>query len=260
LTRRGRRPASRLAASLLVATIAWPAAAYLPPATAILKRVVQRREEQKVTALEVHGRIAFSGPAADRVRALAGIVSASGDVTIPATLLVKAPSRCRLELAQEGTPSALRPALSTRGGHLSGRRGFDSVPAARALVDGVCALLAERGIGTEPERAIARRLADHGVDLREVSLGRLQGRVAWVIGGRPQDAQPQAWIDKQTFQPIRLVSMQGGATRDVRLLPGPAAAARFPMAVEVWSGGQLEARFSTEAVTANPRLPDALFP
>jgi hypothetical protein len=251
--------ARRLAAALLVVALAGTAAAYLPPATAILKRVAQRREEQKLTALEVRGRLAFSGAAAERVRAALGSL-APGEGGLAAALFVKAPGRCRLELVPEGTPASQRPAVSLRAGHVTGHRGLEGVVAARALVEGVCTLLGERGGGAEPERGLAQRLADRGVDLREVSLGRQQGRVAWILGGRAHEAKPQAWIDKQTFQPVRLVTVQGGTARDVRLLPGGASGDRFPASVEVWSGGQLEARFATETVTPNPRLPDALFP
>ncbi len=103
--------------------------------------------------------------------------------------------------------------------------------------------------------------AGRGVALGDVALGRLCGRVAWVIGARPQEAKPQAWIDKQSFQPVRLVARFGDAARDVRLLDfgSPVEGDGFPRAVEVWNGDALEARFTTEKMTPNPRLPDAIF-
>jgi hypothetical protein len=99
------------------------------------------------------------------------------------------------------------------------------------------------------------------VALTEVALGRLGGRVAWVVGGRPQDARPQAWVDKQRLELIRLVAPLAGAERDVRLLDfgSPVGGDTFPRAVELWSGGHLEARFITEKLTLNPKSPDALF-
>jgi hypothetical protein len=248
----------RLACCALLAAIASPATAYLPPATAILKRSAQRREELRLHALEVRGTIAFSGAAADRLRASG--VAAPPDAAIPAVLQLKVPGRCRLELAPEGTPPAQRPTLAVRASRVTGTRGLGEVPAARALAGAVCALLAEQGAGPAPERGLAQRLVQHGVDLREVSFGREQGRVAWVIGGRPQDGRPQAWIDKQSLLPVRLVAAFGGPTRDVRLLElGGAGAERFPRAIEVWGDGRLEARFTAGTVTPNPRLPDALF-
>ena len=166
----------------------------------------------------------------------------------------------RLELAPEGVSPGQRPSVTIRGGRVTGTRGLQDVGAARALVESVCALLAERGSAADPERALAQRLGERSVDLREVTLGRYQGRVAWVIGGKAQDARPQAWIDKQTFDPVRLISESGGALRDVRLVAAGAATERFPRTVEVWSAGQLEARLSADVTTPNPKLPDAAFP
>jgi len=255
-------------AALALALAAAPAAAYLPPATAILKRVAQRRDDVGAAALQVGGALTFSGEAARRATA-SGIAAAPGaatgaDVTVPATLFLKTPGRCRLELAPAGAPTAAadRPAASLRSGRLSGRRGLEALPAVVALVEGVCALIGEKGSGgAEPERALAQALAGRGVALTDVALGRMGGRVAWVLGGRPQDARPQAWIDKQAFQPVRLIARFGDATRDVRLLDfgAPVGGDRFPRAVEVWSGTQLEARFTAEHVAVNPKLPDAIF-
>jgi hypothetical protein len=273
--------ARRLVAALFAAIVAAPAAAYLPPATAILKRVAQRRDDLGVAALRVGGTLVLSGEAAQLAGAM-GIASARGtgavgggavgggavgggagaDLTIAATVLVKAPGRCRLELAPDGVAVANRPAASVRGARLAGRRGLEGLPAAVALVEGVCALLAEKGAGgAEPERPLAKALAARGVALADVALGRLGGRVAWVLGGRPQEAKPQAWIDKQSFQPVRIVARFGDAPRDVRLLDygSPVGGDRFPRAVEVWNGTQLEARFTTEQLAVNPKLPDALF-
>ncbi|MFL5264230.1 MAG: hypothetical protein ACJ79E_17915 [Anaeromyxobacteraceae bacterium] len=255
-------------AALALALAAAPAAAYLPPATAILKRVAQRRDDVGAAALQVGGTLTFSGEAA-RGAAASGIAATPGaatgaDLTVPATLFVKTPGRCRLELSPAGAPTtaADRPAASLRGGRLSGRRGLEALPAVAALVEGVCALIGEKGAGgSEPERAFAQALAARGVALTDVALGRMGGRVAWVIGGRPQDARPQAWIDKQAFQPLRLIARFGDATRDVRLLDfgSPVGGDRFPRAVEIWDGTQLEARFTAERVLANPKLPDAIF-
>jgi len=254
------RLAARLGAGALALAVALPAAAYLPPASAILKRVAQRREELHLTSLEARGTIAFTGEAARRVAAALGAPPPAGDLTTPAVLTLKTPGRCRLELAPERMASADRPAVSLRAGRVQGHRDLDAVPAARALLEGVCALLAQR-TGADAERALAQGLSAHGVALSDVALGRVGGRVAWVLGGRPQETRPQAWIDKQNFQPIRLVAPLGGPTHDVRLVDfgAPVGGDAFPGSVEVWTGGALGARFTLEKLWQNPRLPDSLF-
>ncbi len=252
----------RALAAALAALAASAAHAYVPPARAILRRVAQRRSDVAVTAYEVRGTVAFMGESARRAAAAASLPPPAQELALPALLLVKVPGRCRLELAPQGVPAAERPALSQRGGRVSGQHGLDGLPEARALVTTICALLAERGGGgAEPERPLAQALASRGVSLSDVSFGRLNGRVAWVIGGRPQDGRPQAWVDKQSFQPVRLVAAGTAGSSDVRLLDFGSSAGgdAFPRAVEAWLGKELALRFTAEKVTPNPRMPDALF-
>ncbi|OFX18793.1 MAG: hypothetical protein A2V77_16265 [Anaeromyxobacter sp. RBG_16_69_14] len=251
-------PLRRTIAALVVAlAVAFPAGAYLPPASAILKRVSQRRADLAVATVEVRGTLTFFGDAARHVSAATGLPLSGPELAAPAILLVKLPWRCRLELAPGGVTPANRPTVSARGARI---RGMQNAPQARALLEGVCALLGEQGGGgAEPERSIALRLASQGVALNEVALGRLDGRVAWVLGGRPP--RPQAWVDKQSLQLIRLVAPLAGAERDVRLLDfgSPVGGDAFPRAVELWSGRDLDARFVTEKLMLNPKISDALF-
>jgi hypothetical protein len=272
--RSARGTALRAAAAALALGLAASAAAYVPPAPAILKRVVQKRDDLKLSALEVRGSATFAGETARRVAALSGAPAAGGGPAgagpgtavpapgTPAVLALKVPGRCRLELQREGGAAADRPSVSLRGARLTGHRGLEAVPAARALVEALCTLLGERGAGPpEPERPLAQALANRGVSLTEVALGRVGGRIAWVLGGRSQDARPQAWVDKTTFQPLRLVATVAGTPLDVRLVDfgSPVGGDAFPRAIEVWAGEELQLRFTAERVTQNPRLADALF-
>jgi hypothetical protein len=244
--------------ALAIAALALPAAAYLPPASAILKRAAQRRNDSGLAAAQVQGTLVLAGESARR--APPGGAGAGAEVAFPAYVVVKSPGRCRLELAPPGVAASERPAVSARGSRLSGHRGLDALPAAVALVEGVCTLLGERGGGVG-ERALAQALAGRGIAFGDVALGRLGGRVAYVLGGRPQQPAAQAWFDKQTFQPVRLIARVGDRAQDVRLLDygSPVAGEGFPRAVEVWDGKELEARFTAERLTPNPRISDAMF-
>ncbi len=128
-------------------------------------------------------------------------------------------------------------------------------------MDALCALLGTSSAG-DASGAYGAALARRGVALAEESLGRFDGRVAYVIGGKPREPRPLAYVDKDSFQPLRLVSSQGGALADVRLLGwgSPTGGDWFPRAVEVWEKDQPRLRFTTEKPTPNPRLADVLFP
>ena len=258
--------AIRALAAAALAAAALDAAAYLPPSGAILKRVAQRRSDLALASIEVRGTATLPVEAARRL-GLPGAATAPGaEVSVPALVAIKIPGRCRLELLPDGVAPAERPAVSQKAGRMAGHRGLETVPAARALVEGLCTLLGEKlGGAAEPERPLAQALAARGVAVGEVGLGRLGGRIAWVIGGRPLEQRPQAWIDKQSFQPVRLVAplagAAAGATQDVRLLDfgSPVGGDQFPHALEVWVGPQLQLRFTAERVTPNPRIPDVVF-
>jgi hypothetical protein len=251
---------ARALAAAGLALLALPAAAYLLPGPAVLKRLSQRREAQALAAFEVKGTLTLLGEAAARAADL-GIPRAGADASTPALLTVKLPGRCRLDLLLPDAAPAERPAAVVRGSRISGNRGLERHPAAAGLVLGLCALLGERPGGAEPERAWVQGLGALGVRVEEVSLARAGARVAYVLGGRARDDRPLAWVDKQTFQPLRLAATLGGLRQEVRLLDWGSSTGGdlFPRAVEVWSGGQLRLRFTTEKVVANPKVPDGLF-
>jgi len=247
--------------ALAALAAALPAAAYVLPAAGVLKRMAQKREEAALSALEVKGVLSFHGEAAPRAAAAGLAAAASGEAAAPAFLILKLPGRCRLEAALPDAPPADRPAAVLRAGQVSGHRALEKVPAALALVQAVCALLGERPGGAEPERRYVQIFQSLGVSLGETSLARQGGRVAYLLGGRARDERPLAWIDKQTFQPLRLAATLAGARHDVRFVDWGSATGGdlFPRAVEVFAGGQLRARFVTEKAVANPKVSDAIF-
>ena len=251
----------RIAVALAALLSAVPALGYLLPVTGILKRLAQRREDLALGSLEVRGTFLMGGEAAKAASQATGIALLGSELSVSAIVSIKMPGRCRLELAPPDLSDADRPAVVVRQGKVTGAKGLERTAQAQALLRGVCAVLGERPGGAEPDRPYAEELARMGVALGDVYLGRFGGRVAYVLGARPQERKAQVWVDKQTFQPVRVVSTFAGTLFDVRLLDygSPVGGDWFPRAVEVHEGGELRARFATEKVVANPRIPDAVF-
>ncbi len=259
----GPRARRRLALPALTLLLAWfvPALGYVLPVGGILRRLGHRRQELALASMEVRGGFAMAGDPARAAAAALGLELAGAELSAPARLTFKMPGRCRLELSPPDLPEADHPAAVVKQGQLRGSGRLDRVPAAAALLRGLCSLVGQAPSAAEPGRPYADELSRLGVPLARAGLGRFSGRVAFVIGARPGEAKPQAWVDKETFQPVRVIFQGGEALVDVRLLDwgSPTGGDWFPRAVEVWQGGGFVARFVTEKATANPKVPDALF-
>jgi hypothetical protein len=244
----------------LALALALPALAYVPAPAGILRRMGERRAELSLAALEVTGTLQLEGRDASRLLAGDLVRGPQGQVSAPARFLMKVPGRCRLELTPAGVAAAARPFVSIVEGRVGGHGGLEQVPAAVALVRSACALLGVR-VGGDASGAYAAALSRRGVALGDATLGRFDGRLAYVIGGRARDAKPLVFVDKDTFQPLRLVSPEGAALLDVRLLGwgSPTGGDAFPRAVEVLEGDALRLRFTTERAAPNARLGDVVF-
>ncbi len=253
--------AGRRAAAAIALAAALPALAYVLPVPGILRRVGERRAALDLASLEVTGTLVAEADAADRLAAALGQRPAGAPVSVSARLAVKVPGRCRLELSPPGVADAARPFVSVRDGKIASGGGLGDVPAAVALVRGVCTLLAVP-TGGDASAAYAAALSRRGVPLVDASLGRFDGQIAYVIGARANDAKPRVFVGKEAFQPLRLVADDGGALRDVRLLGwgSPTGGDWFPRAAEVWEGDRAKLRFTTERTAANVRMADLLFP
>lgn len=253
------RPRRAAAAAALAAAL--PALAYVLPVPGILRRMGERRAALDLASLEVTGTLVAEADAADRLAAALGQRAAGGPLSVPARLAIKVPGRCRLELAPAGVAEGSRPYVAVRDGKIAAGGGLGDVPAAVALARAACTLLAVP-TGGDASGAYAAALARRGVPLVDVSLGRFDGQIAYVIGARANDAKPRLFVGKDAFQPLRLVADQGGALRDVRLLGwgSPTGGDWFPRAAEVWEGDRAKLRFTTERAAANPRLAELLFP
>jgi hypothetical protein len=219
----------------------------------------ERRAALGLDALEVRGTLSARGPAAERLAAAAGLRQAPPETAVVARFLAKVPGRCRLEVEAADAPDAERAFVAVRDGRLSGP--LADLPAAAASVRAACALLAGPTAGDATE-VYAAALGRRGVSVAEATLGRFDGRLAYVVGGRARDARPLLFVDKDGFQPLRLVAAEGADLVDVRFLGwgSPTGGDWFPRALEAWTRDALALRFTAERAGANPRLPEALFP
>jgi hypothetical protein len=247
-------------AALALALAAAPALAYLLPPAAVLRLMGERRARLELTSLEVIGTLQLERAAAARLGPALRIGAPAPVVEVPARFQLKVPGRCRLELLPQNVAEAERPFLTVRDGNVSGRGGLESVPAAVALARSTCALLATSVAGDASD-AYAAALSRLKVGLTDVSLGRFDGRVAYVIGGRDKDRKPLLFVGKDDYQPMRLVVPEGSALEDVRFVGWGSHVGGdwFPRAVEAWEGTTLQLRLTTEKATANPKIPDAVF-
>lgn len=252
----------RAAAVALALGAAAPAAAYILSVPGILRRMGEKRAALSLEALEVTGSLAAKADSPDALPRGPGVAVVAGQATAPASFRMKVPGRCRLELVAPDAPESSRPYVALKDGKISGAGGLERLPAAVALVRATCALLATHVAGDASE-AYGAALAKRGVALGEASLGRFDGRIAYVVGGRAnaKEARPLLYVEKDGFRPLRLVAQEGGAWYDVRLLGwgSPTGGDWFPRAVEAWTGDTLRLRFTTERTVQNTRIADAVF-
>jgi len=259
------RPLTTLLAAAAVAAaglVAAPALAYLLPTSSVLRHLGQKRAALSLETLEVLGTVQTEGATAERLAPSLAAIGPAAARSAPARFVMKVPGRCRLDLGVGILPDAEQPSISIRDGKLTGRGGLDADPSAIALVRALCTVLGTATPGDDSGNAgaFASALGRRGVALADESLGRFDGRLAYVIGGRTHDAKPLLYVDKDSFQPLRLVAAEGGAMQDVRLLGwgSPTGGDWFPRAVEVMAvqSDQLRLRFTTEKTVANPKLAD----
>jgi len=112
---------------------------------------------------------------------------------------------------------------------------------------------------------LRKKLAAAGVDTSLTCLGRFEGRVAVVLGSeKPNEQVSQVWVDKETFQPMRWVLVDGtGET------PGMVMEIRYndwrqvnktwyPMHVAIYKGGGIVREIRVETLRVNLSFPKSL--
>jgi hypothetical protein len=242
---------------LAVLALSGWAAAYVMPAWSILKHMTNRREEMSLFLLRVDGSATFSGAAVKEAGPALGLSTDRSDLQVDATVYLKLPSRCRIELS------------STEGGkqlaevYASGKKRLEGteLTAVSVAMQEVCALLAERSSSeSEAHGAVDRHLRTLGVKEESTSLSRFGSQVAFVLGDTAED-QPQVWIYKDSFQPARVRFTDAQGAWDVRMLDytSPATGEWFPRTLEVYRGGELQLRFTALKGDSRSSIPEKLF-
>lgn len=110
------------------------------------------------------------------------------------------------------------------------------------------------------------QLLRYGVDVEVSSLGRFEGRIAFVIGSKyPDDSASQLWIDKETFRPIRWIIAQNDASPSKGFLEiryfqwKHVGKIWYPFRVEFYTGDRLLREVRVDDVTVNPGFDENLF-
>ena len=240
----------RRAVPVLLLLAPAAAAAFVMSSWSILRRVSTHREEMELTSLVVRGTFTFQGEAANAAATALKMASAP-ELSAGGTVTYKMPGRCKVELDAHNGPA---PAATYVNGNV--KTSGPALQAIKAFAQYACPTLANPS-GDE----LSSFLKAHGVDTAEATLGRVNGTVAYVIGGRPKEANvPSFWVEKDRFDPLRLIAKDGDAMEDVKMLDysSPLSGEWHPRVVELRRGEELT-RFVADKVETNPKLADNLF-
>ena len=109
---------------------------------------------------------------------------------------------------------------------------------------------------------LQERLSNLGVDVKVTSLGRFQGKPAYVLGAQyPDETSPQVWLDKKTFLPFRWI-ITSNATQNLEVLYlnwKKLNRTWYPMRIEFFSNGNLVREIRVQDIKVNPSFQADLF-
>jgi len=113
---------------------------------------------------------------------------------------------------------------------------------------------------------LVEKLPQLGVDPSISSLGRFQGRMAYVIGARyPDESRPQIWLDKESFRPFRWIIRPSAFTEPATGLEVRFYGWRqiddiwFPIRMEFFQADRLIRVLQIDQVRINPDISGSLF-
>ncbi|MBW1841543.1 MAG: hypothetical protein JRI75_07085 [Deltaproteobacteria bacterium] len=115
-------------------------------------------------------------------------------------------------------------------------------------------------------KSLQKQLYGHGVNVMVSSLGRYNGRVAYVVGAEyPDETVPQVWVDKDTFRPFRWVLAPGSEEKredalEVRYLEWVKNDGTwYPMQIEFYQNEVLVRKIQVKSVQVNLSFSGDLF-
>jgi hypothetical protein len=227
------------------------ALAYVLSAWQVLANTAKHRESMELTGLILHGTFAFQGADATAAAAALKLTPAS-EVVSTGVVTYHMPGRCRVELdAHAGAAAPVATFV-----HGTVKTAGPAIPALKTFAASVCPIVAQPSL-----EELNAFLKSRGVDDAADTLGRLNGVVSFIIGGRPKDVgTPSFWVEKDRFDPLRLISKDGAVVEDVRLLDysSPLCGEWHPRVVEIRRGDDLT-RFVADKVETNAKVADSLF-
>ncbi|MEO1174293.1 MAG: hypothetical protein AAFX94_19910 [Myxococcota bacterium] len=184
------------------------------------------------------------------------------DTPVEERIFVKSPERLRLvqERPEQTVVYVEREGARARGSEQSLKK------LSGKSTEMLAALLMPRGAdnGSKATRLISL-LRGIGVNTKVTSLGIYGDDVrntAYIIGARSWETdKPQLWIDRESFQPVRLVMNADGILHESRFIGygSPAGGAWFPETIENYRDGKLVRRSRLNEIRTNEDLPETLF-
>lgn len=115
-------------------------------------------------------------------------------------------------------------------------------------------------LGGNTKEELVRAIEGFGARVDVVALGRLDGRVAWIVGAKPGDTtSPQLWIDKDRSFPLLLDDPRTKSSVRFEGWGEAAGSGQIPARVSWRKGGNVVEELKVESVKTNPKLSPDLF-
>lgn len=118
----------------------------------------------------------------------------------------------------------------------------------------------------KPRKMLQDKLSLLGVDVTVSSLGRFQGKPAYVLGAQyPDETTPQVWLDKDTFRPFRWIMTSKSEQNqknsiEVRYVEWQKVRNTwYPMRIEFFMAGILVREIHVQNIEVNPSFSKEIF-